>query len=46
MKPDENNNILYFDANNLYGYSVSQSLPYDEIKFDKNVPLEDILNTP
>ena len=23
-----------------------QPLPYDEIKFDKNVKLEDILNTP
>ena len=25
---------------------MSQSLPYDEIKFDKSVKLEDILNTP
>ena len=25
---------------------MSQPLPYDEIKFDKNVKLEDILNTP
>ena len=24
---------------------MSQPLPYDEIKFDKNVKLEDILNT-
>ena len=25
---------------------MSQPLPYDEIKFDNNVNLEDILNTP
>ena len=25
---------------------MSQALPYDEIRFDKNVKLEDILNTP
>ena len=25
---------------------MSQILPYDEIKFDNNVKLEDILNTP
>ena len=25
---------------------MSQPLPYDGIKFDKNVKLEDILNTP
>ena len=46
VKSDENTKILYGDANNLYGHSMSQSLPYDEIKFDKNVKLEDILNTP
>ena len=38
--------ILYVDANKLYGHSVCQLLPYDEIKFDKNVKLENILNTP
>ena len=30
---------------NLYGHSMSQPLPYDEIKFDKNVKLEELLNT-
>ena len=25
---------------------MSESIPYDEMKFDKNVDLEDILNTP
>ena len=42
---DENKKILYVDANNLYGHSMSEPLPYDEIKFDKNVKLEDILST-
>ena len=46
IKSDENKKILYIDANNLYGHSMSQSLPYDEIKFDNNIKLEDILYTP
>ena len=45
IKSNENKKILYIDANNLYGRSMSQPLPYDEIKFDNNVNLEDILNT-
>ena len=43
---DENKKILYVDANNLYGYSMSEPLPYDEIQFDKIVKSEDILKTP
>ena len=46
VKSDENTKILYIDANNLYGHSLSQPLPYDEIKLDNNVKLEDILITP
>ena len=46
VKSDENKKILYKDANNLYDHSMSQPLLYDEIKFDKNVKLEDILTTP
>ena len=42
---DENKKILYIDAKNLYGHSISEPLPYDEIKFDSDVKLEDILNT-
>ena len=42
---DENKKILYVDASNLYGHSMSEPLPYDEIKFDNDVKLEDILNT-
>ena len=45
IKSDKNKKILYIDANNLYGHSMSQYLPYDEIKFDNTVKLEDILNT-
>ena len=43
---DNNKKILYVDANNLYGWAMSESLPYDEIEFDRNVKLEEILNTP
>ena len=43
---DEIKKILYIDANNLYGHSMPQPLPYDEIKFDNIVKLEDILITP
>ena len=46
MKSDENGKVMYFDANNLYGHSMSEPLPYDEINFDNDVKLEDILNTP
>ena len=43
---DGKKKIFYIDANNFYDHSMSQMLPYDEIKFDRNVALEDILNTP
>ena len=47
VNSDENTNILYVDANNLYGFGMSQPLPYDEIKFEtENICLEGILNTP
>ena len=46
IKSNENKKILYVDANNLYGHSMSEPLPYDEIKFDNNVKLEEILKTP
>ena len=45
VKPNDNKRVLYFDAKNLYSPSRSQPLPYDEIKLDKNVKLEDIFNT-
>ena len=46
VKSDERKKILYTDATNLYGHSMSQMLPYDEIKFEKDICLEEILNTP
>ena len=52
VKSDENKKILYMDATNLYGHSVSQFLPYDEIDMWHSDPdkywnwLEEILNTP
>ena len=45
VKSDENKKILNIDAYNLYGWAMSQYLPYDDIKFDGDVKLEDILNT-
>ena len=45
IKSDKNKKILFIDANNLYGWAMSESLPYDEIKLDNNVNLEDIINT-
>ena len=32
VKSDEKKKILYFDADNLYGHSMNQPLPYDEIE--------------
>ena len=52
VKSDENKKILYMDATNLYGYSMSQLLPYDEIEMWHGHPdkywnwLDEILNTP
>ena len=52
VKSDENKKILYADATNLYGHSLSQLLPYDEIEIWHGHPdlymnwLEEILNTP
>ena len=52
VKSDENKKIIYMDATNLYGHSMSQFLPYDEIEMWHGHPdkywkwLEEILNTP
>ena len=45
VQSDENKKILYIDATSLYGHSMSEPLPYDEIKFDRDIKSEDILNT-
>ena len=46
IKSNEKEKILYIDANNIYDHSMSQPLTFDGIKFDQNIKLEDILNTP
>ena len=52
VKIDENKKILYKDATNLYGHSMSQMLPYDKIvmwhgHLDLYMNwLEEILKTP
>ena len=46
VKSDENKTLLHIDATNLYGQAMSQMLPYDETKFEKNICLEEILKTP
>ena len=46
IRSDETKKILYSDANKLYEHSMSQTLPYDENKFEGNVKFEVILNTP
>ena len=46
VKSHENIFIIYFDANYPYGHSLSQPVPFDEIKFHKNVKLEVIKRTP
>ena len=32
-KSDENTDIMYWDANNLYGWAMIQDLPYGSFKF-------------
>ena len=46
VKSDDHKKILYIDANNLYGYAISQSLPYQDLKFDPSTDIETILSTP
>ena len=52
VKSNENNTVIYMDATKLYGHSMSQFLPYDEIEMWHVHPdkywncLEEILNTP
>ena len=46
IQSDENKKTIFIGATNLYGHSMSQMLPYDENKFEKDICLEEILNTP
>ena len=45
-KSDEDKKNLFVDANNLCGWAMSEYLPNDEIKFDRDVKLDETLNTP
>ena len=36
---------MYWDANNLYGWAMSQPLPYKNIKFDKENTIDQVLET-
>ena len=36
-KNNESSYIMYFDANNLYGWSVSQKVPVDGFKWKENM---------
>jgi hypothetical protein len=38
--------IMYWDANNLYGWAMCQFLPYKNLKFVDDVQLWKILETP
>ena len=42
----DEHNIMYWDANNLYGWAMVQPLPYKDLKFNDNISLIQILNTP
>ena len=42
----ESNYIMYLDANNLYGWAMSQFLPYDDVKINTDITRDVILNTP
>jgi hypothetical protein len=48
--PNEENSFLtYLDANNLYGYAMSQKLPYGEFQWEENLEgliLEDYVDGP
>ena len=46
VKRSDTKKIMYQDCTNLYGHSMSQILPYDEIKFEKVFCIHKILRTP
>ena len=52
VESSDNKKIIYMDATNLYGHSMIQPLPYDEIEMWHGHPdlylnkLQEILNTP
>ena len=46
VKSTDKKKILYKDCTNLYCHSMSPPLPYDEIKFEKDICINKTLNTP
>ena len=45
-KDQQSNYILYLDANNHYGCSMSEYLPYQDLVWDDDATLDLILETP
>ena len=41
----ESNYRMYWDAHNLYGWAMSQPLPYEDLNFEKNIIPNNILET-
>ena len=42
----ESSYLTYVDANNLYGWAMSEALPLKDIKFENSITLETRLATP
>ena len=44
IKTKQSSYINYLDANNLYGLSMIQKLPYRNLKWDDKITEDDIIN--